>query len=221
MKWPKIISRESVKFSHGIRPEWFNSPSKQELLSQVGFLVIDAESTGLNTKTDRIIQLAALKIDSNEIHIADSMEILVRQDYYNPKTATIHHIMQHELSLGTPEQEALGRLFKMAQNRIIVGHNVQFDIDIISQASKKYWNFSWNPRCVDTMKLARRVWSDLNNSQTIPLDGLTLEKLCNRIDLPILDAHQAIGDAFMTALLFLHLKSNLEKRGARKLADLL
>ena len=99
-------------------------------------LILDTETTGLNVKNDRIIELAALKLvrQGNQIVIAEQMDEFIRLpqgQVLDPKIVELTHITDAMLQTqGLSEGEVLGRFVKMfaGERALVIAYNAQFDL---------------------------------------------------------------------------------------------
>ena len=58
------------------------------------FVVFDTETTGLNTKTDRILSIGAVALFDNTIDVSDSFEVYLKQKDYHSNAIEIHGILK-------------------------------------------------------------------------------------------------------------------------------
>ena len=100
---------------------------------EVGEVVVyDVESTGTDTTQDRIIQIAAMRIDK------DGNEIERFERFINPGKSVgtsqlVHGFTDAYLAEHGESPKVVLEAFKeFSNNRIIVGHNVNYDISILS-----------------------------------------------------------------------------------------
>jgi len=117
-------------------------------------LVLDTETLGFPSKsralTDQaqphIVQLAALQYNPSTSRIEQSMCLVTKPDGWEirPELTAIHGIShQYALDNGQPEADVIKTFLHlwMAEGEPlrVVGHNAQFDIDIISIAVARFF----------------------------------------------------------------------------------
>lgn len=166
-------------------------------LEEQKFICIDCETTGLDPEKDRIIELAVVKFDLFNVY--EKFETLVDPECRIPdESIAIHHITQKMIS-GKPKiQEVLAEFLKYVGNDIIVGHGVEFDIDIIHQSAKREkipCDIKKN-RSINTLRLARIYGESPVNS---------LESLRKHFHIESEEAHRAMGDVIVNIEVFKHL----------------
>ncbi len=158
------------------------------------FLCLDCETTGLDCEKDRIIELAAIRFDLSVIY--DRYETLIDPECRIPdESIAIHHITQKMISGKPLIKDVLGDFLKFVGNEIIVGHGVQFDIDIIQETAKREripCNIKQN-RFIDTLRLARVYGESPINS---------LEHLRKHFHIEAEVAHRAMGDVIVNIEVF-------------------
>lgn len=161
------------------------------------FVCIDCETTGLDPKADRIIEVAVACFDAFAVY--EDMEFLIDPECEIPQASIdIHHITQ-DMVTGKPKiQEVLPDLLRLIGNHIIVGHGVGFDIALLANAAER---FSipcriLNNRYLDTLRMARLYGESPVNS---------LEQLRKHFNVPLEGAHRAMSDVIVNREVFLHL----------------
>lgn len=161
------------------------------------FICIDCETTGLDAEQDRIIEIAALCFSPGANY--DGYETLIDPECAIPESSVqIHHITQ-DMVKGKPKiQDVLEELIKLIGDRIIVGHGIQFDIQLIVNAAKRHnipCNIQNNP-FLDTLRMARLYGECPVNS---------LEQLRRHFNVEPEGAHRAMSDVVVNIEVFRHL----------------
>ena len=195
---------------------------KQDLsipVKEATFVIFDTETTGLNYKKDKILSIGAVRLKNKQIDLADSFECFIDQEAFNPDTVPIHGILKNGQGEKLTEQEALAQFVAYCKGAILVGHNVNFDIAIVNEGLKKQTGDKLRNKTLDTAKLAIRLLK--GTSQNNNPSAFSLDVLAKKFDIKLNFRHTAAGDAYITALLLVKLISRMEKRGVKKLSDLL
>ena len=127
-------------------------------------VVYDVESTGTDTTEDRIIQIAAMRIDR------DGNEIERFERFINPGKSVgtsqlVHGFTDEYLAEHGESPEVVLEAFKeFSNNRIIVGHNVNYDISILSHELARHNLGEPQFKAVyDTLDIFRRFYPTLEN----------------------------------------------------------
>ena len=158
------------------------------------FVCVDCETTGLEAKRDRVIEVAAACFTMNEI--LESFETLIDPEVPIPESSTaIHHIIP-DMIKGKPKVvDVLPNLVKLIGNHIVVGHGVKFDLEILTEAMVRH-NFSGNllkNPILDTLRMARLYGQSPVNS---------LEQLRRHFGIEACGAHRAMGDVMVNIEVF-------------------
>ena len=146
---------------------------------------IDLETTGLNPKRDRIIEIGAVKV-------IDGKEAAVFHRLVNPgrdleeRVTELTGITNEEL-VGAPYiEDILPELADFLGDAILLGHNVIFDYSFLKKAYVDQ-KMEFKRSGVDTLKLARRFMPELEHK--------TLGAMCEHFQIP-LKAHRALADSY-------------------------
>jgi len=195
------------------------SYEKHRPVSEVHFVVLDTETTGLDTRSDQILSFGAVGVHNWEIEAAGAFECYVHQ-VYEPvaESVSVHGILPVEREDSMEEGQALEAFLEFIGDSVLVGHNLRFDLALINQALKSRVGGKLKNYAVDTISLARRLRPPFHH----PRPGeYSLDQLCREYRIPLSDRHTAAGDAYITAVLFLKLLARLEVRGVDQLGKLL
>ncbi|MGZ3633692.1 MAG: putative quorum-sensing-regulated virulence factor [Parachlamydiaceae bacterium] len=161
------------------------------------FICLDCETTGLDTVADRIIEVAVVKFDFSTF--LEQYETLIDPEYPISETSiAIHHITP-DMVAGKPRiQAVLPSLLEIIGNHIIVGHGIQFDIDLLANAADRAGipHTLKHNRTLDTLRLARLYGESPTNS---------LEQLRQHFNIPHEGAHRAMNDVIVNIEVFKYL----------------
>lgn len=132
------------------------------------FTVIDIETTGLDSKYDEIIELSAIKV--REGVIAEKYSTLVRPQYSASDFITeLTGITNVELQNAPDLEQVLNEYVTFLGDDIIVGHNVNFDINFIYDKYLHITSRDFSNDFVDTLRLARFLLRALPHHRLIDL----------------------------------------------------
>lgn len=160
------------------------------------YVVIDLEMTGLNAKTDKILEVAAVRIrDGKE---TENFSKLVNPGVsLSEKVIELTKITQEQAENGADLDETMTQFLVFLGDDILVGQNVLFDYSFLKQWAVNH-KINLEKQAVDTLKLARRF---------LPAEQKKdLESLCAYFDVERVHAHRALDDAKETAQIFEKLK---------------
>jgi DNA polymerase III subunit epsilon len=186
------------------------------------FVVFDTETTGLDFRKDKILSIGALTVQENQIKVVDSFELFIlREDITGGEAVDVHGILKKGKKIKIPETEAIAKFLNFCGDSILVGHHIGFDIAIINQLLTEKYGIKLHNQVIDTMLLHQRVaFMESYDSRFIP-DNPSLDALAKLFDIDTKDRHKALGDAYITGIVFLKLLNQLKKRGVTTIGRLL
>lgn len=160
------------------------------------YAAIDLEMTGLCAKTDRILEVGAVRVRKGKVE--DTFSALIRQQSKIPEEVTnLTGITEEMASSGAELDEALEAFFLFVGEEVLVGQNIIFDYSFLKQWAVNH-NYPFERKAVDTLKLARKFLPEGEKK--------SLENLCRYFQIERQNAHRALDDALETAEVFEKLK---------------
>lgn len=179
-------------------------------LGALDAVALDTETTGLDARTARLIEVAALRIVGGEQRQA--LIRLVRPGVPIPAASTaIHGIRDADVADAPTAAEVMPELERFVAGAVIIGHSIRYDLEVLRREAERAGR-SWpDVPALDVRPLARLVTSTLADYS---LDGL-----CAWLEIGIEGRHRAEGDAVATARIFAALVPLLRERGVRTLAE--
>ena len=199
LNWFNKIVKEHPKFWETYLTYFEENQSKEKR-----YVVFDCETTGLDHKSDRILSIGAVAIQHNEIIVNDYLEVFLHQEVFKAETVLIHGILREGKEEKIVEAEAVIRFLEFVKDATLVGHHVDFDIEMINQSLARLDLGKLKNQSMDTDIMYQKL-------KYLPYEQHTsLDELCTIYKIKKSDRHTASGDAFITALLFLKLKRKLE-----------
>ncbi|MGA9239764.1 3'-5' exonuclease [Robiginitalea sp.] len=187
-------------------------------VSEVCFAVIDSETTGLDPSKDRILSFGGVKIINGRMQVRDTLEIFIAQDHFDANSVPIHGILKTGPNARIPEKQALVQLGSYLEDSILVGHHIGFDLEMIRQAQIRHGLPPLENIALDTGRLYRKT---LLKTPLVPKKpGYSLDELAKKYDISCKDRHTALGDAYITALAFMHILGQLNIKPGSSLKDL-
>ena len=173
-------------------------------------IVLDFETTGLNTQKDRIIEIGAVKLWNGQV--VDSYGTLVNPGcVLPPKIVEITHITDQMLRDAPTAEQTIPELLKFMDGCPIAAHNAKFDCAVLESELKRQ-GIEYTAARLDTLTLARKLYPDLKSHR--------LGSVCKRLGVSLKDAHRAVNDAAATAQCLARMLDEAKKAGAEKLDDL-
>ncbi|MBR3898503.1 MAG: 3'-5' exonuclease [Bacilli bacterium] len=160
------------------------------------YTVVDIETTGLDWNFNKILEISALKVRDRKV-VSEFSKII------NPHEKIPYFIknltgINDEMASNSEELiDVLMDFKEFLGNDIIVGHNVNFDINFLYDNFIKELNEPLTNDFVDTLKIARRLLKELNHHR---LDDIT-----DYFNIEARDKHRALNDCVLTNKIYLHM----------------
>ncbi|KRL44834.1 DNA polymerase III [Companilactobacillus mindensis DSM 14500] len=166
------------------------------------YTLIDLETTGYDPRWDHIIEIGAIKV-RNE-NIVDKLSYLVSypNDNFVPfdvesMTGITEKMIENQ---GEKINVAIQKLLDFVGSDLIVGFNVNFDINFIYDTSKKYFNKRFQNNYVDVLRMARRFYPKERHNR--------LKDCIKRIGLNKKQTHRGLQDCYDTKYVLDYFKKN-------------
>ena len=176
------------------------------------YCVIDLETTGLDFKKDEIVSIGAAQIHQSRIMTEANYYREVRPKHMpSPSSIRIHGIRAVDLESAFPIEAVLPEFAEKLRGRVVVAHAAWVENAFLKEHLERM-NLDFSKSLIDTAGLARTcdvVEIDLDHEPS-------LEFLARTLNLPVYSPHHALGDALTTAVIFLALASELERRRLEK-----
>lgn len=177
------------------------------------YCVIDIETTGLDPRYDEIIEISALRIRDNKI--VDRFTSLVKpkqrfyasdddSDFYLEDGEKVKYIdvfitdltgITNQMLGEAPDIEEILPLFnEFIGSDVLIGHNVNFDINFLYDNNLNYLKQPLINNFIDTLRVARKILPELKHHR---LDDLT--KYFNN---ETRSEHRALNDCILTNTIY-------------------
>ncbi|MDX9717044.1 PolC-type DNA polymerase III [Thauera sp. WH-2] len=185
---------------------------EDRLLSELTYTVFDTETTGLNPSGgDEIIQIGATRVLNGKLLRSESFEQLVDPERpLAPESAKIHGITSDMLRGQPTIDKVLPAFHAFAADTVLIAHNAAFDMRFL-QLKEAQTGLRFDQPVIDTLLLSAVVHPNQASHR--------LEAIAERLGLTIVGRHTALGDAIVTAEVFLKLIPLLAEMGIRTLRD--
>ena len=189
-------------------------PEATTPLAELSGIVVDCETTGLDPRRDRIVSIGAVRTHGVRTYAHANLDMLIDPATAIPRVSTAIHGIDNAMVEGAPEvRTGLDCLEEISGNCIVIGHNIGFDLAILTAESRRCGK-SWStPFSLDTGHLVAVLEPDLHS--------LDLDAVCRHFGVAVGGRHTALGDALSAAELFTRIVPLLEDRSVVTLGDAL
>lgn len=177
---------------------------------ELRLLAVDLETTGLSPERDRVLAIGWVPVTDGRIELAGARRLVVNHD--DPGAAVaIHGLTHDDLAEGLPLQEALRLLDAALVGRALLAHHAPMEVGFLAAAHRSVGEVPLVVPVVCTLQLERRQLS--RHHEVLPTGSLRLWNARARRGLPVVRAHDALGDALAAAELYLAQVADFEVSG--------
>lgn len=154
------------------------------------YIVLDAETTGLDKQEDKIIEIAWAKYVGGEK--MSEFCSFVNPGFHIPSAASnVNHITDADVENAPKYADIKEQVREALVGATVVGHNVQFDLAFVKNLLS---GVDGTISYIDTVKLAREAFPGQPSYK--------LERLCSALELSLTSTHRALDDVYATNELF-------------------
>ena len=170
------------------------------------FTFFDVETTGFSPVNDRIIEIAAVRVELDGTTSEWSTLVNPRREI--PQKITRITGIGSAMVNEAPTFSRIGNTFTdLARNSTLIAHNARFDLAFLQESLSRCGLQLWQGKTMDSMTLAKQTYSGLPSYSLQSLRAaLQLESAGD-------DAHRALADARLTVKLVAKIFSTLLERG--------
>ncbi|WP_303784152.1 exonuclease domain-containing protein [Azovibrio restrictus] len=183
-------------------------------LMEMAYTVFDTETTGLEPANgDEIIQIGAVRIVNGRLLRQESFDQLVDpQRPLRPEGIPIHGITE-EMLRGKPSIDVVLPAFHaFCSETVLVAHNAAFDMRFL-QLKEERTGLKFSQPVLDTLLLSAVIHPNQESHK--------LDVIAERLGVPIIGRHNALGDAYATGEVFLKMIPLLAEKGIHTLRQAL
>jgi DNA polymerase-3 subunit epsilon len=176
-------------------------------------VAIDCETTGLNTRRDDIVSIAAIRMRGSRILASERFESMVKPNAkMKAEAIKVHRLREGDVAGGRTMGEVLPELLRYIGSRPLVGYYVEFDLAMVNKHVRRMLGIELpNARIEVSGLYYERKYGDAPPGTQV---NLRFAAILADLGLPILDQHDAFADALMTAMMYLAL-TDLKERNIR------
>ena len=206
---PKVAGTDdTIKILYGCEGYYVNDVDDrivvhgpQDMTFDQEFVAFDLETTGLSSRTDRIIEIGAVIMKNGQ-------EIDRFQTFVDPQRPLDKKIVEltgitDDMLHGAPKiEEILPQFLDFIGGRVLVAHNSDFDTGFI-RAECARLGYDYTYTAADTLILSQNLLTHLNKFK--------LNIVANALSLPEFNHHRAADDAVICGLIMANLMKKLEE----------
>lgn len=153
------------------------------------YIVFDLETTGLDSRKEKIIEIGAMKVENGKV-IETFTELVNPEININSNITSITHITNEMVKDKRKISEVLPEFLSFIGNYPLIGHNVKFDLGFLWQNIRELELERITNDYLDTMKISKMLLPDL--------PGYRLSDLTKYYGIDESGHHRALRDVEMT-----------------------
>ncbi|WP_243361878.1 3'-5' exonuclease [Fundidesulfovibrio terrae] len=174
-----------------------------EPVGRAEFVVFDLETGGLDPSRDAVLSMGAVKMHGGRIDLGSVFEMLVRPSGKVPshESVRVHLLTPSELKDKPPIEEALPAFLEYCGDAVLTGWHVELDMAFLRSWAKRLKLPPPPNRSLDVLGLylAIRGGRGSHLLDELPLKDATLYSVARALGVSPRGAHNALGDAWLTA----------------------
>lgn len=205
------LTRQTTQLSDAQQQQLDGLPAAEPLnsraLNQQRIVVLDVETSGLNTKRDLLLSIGAVAIEHGAINFAQQFECTLQRDglKLNP-SVLIHGLAPSEIAAGVAPADGLLAFMAFLGSSPLLAFHATFDQRMLSRALKQSLGYTLQHSFIDAAELAPMLCPNAG------LGHAGLDDWVKHFGLHVQQRHNASADALVTAELALILLSKARQQ---------
>ena len=205
--WQRYYQQQASVVEHQLLQQFYSAgmvPANTPL-SQVPFVALDFETTGLNVDTNSIVSIGLVPFNLQVVFSSRARQWLVKPRFrLTDHSVTVHRITHSEVENAADLTQILPDFLPLLAGKVAVVHYKQIERAFLSAALQVRLGEGLLFPVVDTLELEARLhrakplslWDKLRQRQQ---ESLRLDASRNRYNLPPYRPHHATTDAIACA----------------------
>ena len=209
-KGPELRAKDALRLGALAAPVVSELP-----LHKQRFVVVDLETSGLNTLKDKILSIGAVTIEDSAIALGHQFSCtLRRQNLTVSESGLIHQIPPSEVAAGIRPEKALLSFMEYVGSSPLLAFHASFDQRMLVREMEDAFAYQLRHPFYDVAEIAPLLYPEHN------MRNPSLDDWVDFFGLQVLQRHNASADAMVTAELMLILLKRAEQQGIEDLATL-
>jgi DNA polymerase-3 subunit epsilon len=206
-------NKQNISFIRQIQKEMKEDNCLETPLHELKVVVFDIETTGFYPeKGDQVISIGAIKMTGNQIIETETFYSLVNFTLpLSEEISALTKINAEQLRSAPMASEVLMEFYKFVKNDALVAHHAKHEQSFLQKLTWDLLKTRFEHRIIDTSFLLR-----LSNPM---IKSMALEDICHECKIEIINRHNALGDAKMTAYVWGHYLELAQSLGYKNLRE--
>ena len=173
-------------------------------------VVLDFETTGLNPRRDRVIEIGAVRIQNGQV-VEEFSQMVNPGTSIPAKIVELTGINDSMVRDAPTADTAIPQLLEFIGGAAIAAHNATFDASFLREECKRL-GLTFQRPVIDTLEFSRRMYPSLKSHR--------LGAVCKSLGISLKNAHRAVHDARATAHMLNKMFFSAREKGVEKLSDI-
>ncbi|MBQ8619557.1 MAG: PHP domain-containing protein, partial [Clostridia bacterium] len=173
-------------------------------------VVVDFETTGLNPRKNRIMEIGAVRIRNGQV-VEEYSKFVNPQEPIPQEVVDLTGISDAMVAnAGTAETE-IPKLLEFIGGAAFAAHNAKFDYSFLTEECKRL-GIEISMPVIDTLEFSRRMYPSLKSHR--------LGAVCKSLGISLKNAHRAVHDARATAQMLNRMLGTAIEKGVERICDI-
>lgn len=192
----EVQNAQQIAFLRGLQKDLQLEEALTIPLSELNVVIFDIETTGFfPEKGDEILSIGAVKMCGSHIQMDDTFYSLLHTEKEIPENIIqLTGITNEQIKEAPLASDVILQFLEFVKEATLVAHHADHERNFMRHASNRFFRTQFKYRIVDTAFLFKIVERNI--------DIVKLEDFCVRNNIPVVNRHNALGDAILTAQLW-------------------
>jgi DNA polymerase-3 subunit epsilon len=193
-------------------------------ISDIPFVVLDTELTGLDQRRDSLISIGALRMTGGSIELGTYFDRMINPERaMNPKSVVVHGVTPTEVLSQPSLKPILAEFLSYCKDAVLVGHCIDVDRFYLNKELKALHGTELTNPVVDTYSLYEWLTGKgiVHPQKAFGGASAALFAIATDLGISAAAAHTALGDAYTTAQVLQRFIALLRREGITTIGALL
>ncbi len=173
-------------------------------------VVVDFETTGLNPKKCRIMEIGAVRIRNGQV-VEEYSKFVNPQEPIPDEVVKLTGITDAMVASADTAETEIPKLLEFIGGAAFAAHNAKFDYAFLTEECRRL-GIELSLPIIDTLEFSRRMYPSLKSHR--------LGAVCKSLGISLKNAHRAVHDARATAHMLNRMLGSAKEKGVTRLCDI-
>ena len=173
-------------------------------------VVVDFETTGLNPRKCRIMEIGAVRIRNGQV-VEEYSRFVNPMEPIPQEVSELTHITDAMVADASPAEVEIPKLLEFIGGAAFAAHNAKFDYSFLTEECNRL-GIEIHMPVIDTLEFSRRMYPGLKSHR--------LGAVCKSLGISLKNAHRAVHDARATAHMLNRMLDTAREKGVTRLNEI-